>query len=229
MKRLVISLTIALISLSASNARAITIAGIDLGNNAIIADTATGSAGSSFLNWDPAYDATGISATQLSNDMTDANAGTYVFSYDAGAYIDMSFSSTGVYNGAGYDLALFFVGSGSQTGNLNLLDIGSSLSFTTPVFTGTQITEIFNDSLGNPVISPIYVSYFDLDVLGLDNQTALNNFRLEIGGASAVPALLAAINTSPGASPVPLPAPLFLFLSGLTGLGLLRRRKKQAL
>jgi len=224
MKKILVSITAIAITLVVSSASAVTVAGINFADNAI-ADVATGS-DSLFLNWNPTYDETGISATQLSADMTDTSAGTYVFSFDAGAYIDMSFSSIDVYNGEGNDLALFFVGSEAQAGNLNLLGTEYSMAFTAPVFTGESITELFNDVNGNPVISPIYVSYFDLDVFGIDSQTAINNFRLEIGNGSAVPALLAAINTSPGTSPVPVPAPLLLLLSGLAGLGFFGRKKK---
>ncbi|VAW65283.1 hypothetical protein MNBD_GAMMA08-3003 [hydrothermal vent metagenome] len=224
MKKILIGLTFTFATLVVSSASAVTVAGINFADNAI-ADVATGS-NSQFLNWNPTYDETGISAAQLSADMTDTSAGTYVFSFDAGAYIDMSFSSVDVYNGEGNDLALFFVGSDAQTGTLNLLGTEYSTAFTTPVFTGESVTELFNDINGNPVISPIYVSYFDLDVFGIDNQTAINNFRLEIGNGSAVPALLAAINTSPGTTPVPVPAPFLLLLSGLAGLGFFGRKKK---
>ncbi len=224
MKKILSSLTFIFAALTVSSASAVTVAGINFADNAI-ADVATGS-DSLFLNWNPTYDETGISAAQLSADMTDTSAGTYVFSFDAGAYIDMSFSNVDVYNGEGNDLALFFVGSEAQTGTLNLLGTEYSTAFTTPVFTGESVTELFNDINGDPVISPIYVSYFDLDVFGINSQTAINNFRLEIGNGSAVPALLAAINTNPGTTPVPVPAPFLLLLSGLAGLGFFGRKKK---
>ena len=94
------------------------------------------------------------------------------------------------------------------------------MAFTTPEWTGYNIKELF----GTNVESPIYVSYFAFDTLGLDGQTALNDFRLQIGNASAVPSLLAAINTAPMA-PVPVPAAAWLFLSGLATLIGISRRK----
>lgn len=205
----------------ANSTYAVTISGIEFADNAI-ADEAVGSG--TFLNWNPAFDDTGISAAQLQTDMTDASSSSYVFSYDANAYIDMTFNNVDVYNGEGYDLAVFFVGLGGHTGNLTVLDNNlGSMGFSELVYTGYANLEIF-DSNNNGILddySPIYVSYFDLAVLGVDGNTALNNFRLEIGNNSAAPSLMAAINTTP----VPLPAPLLLLLSGLAALGLVGGKK----
>jgi hypothetical protein len=221
MKTYVNILAVTLLSALAVNTYAITISGIEFADNAI-ADQASGSG--TFLNWNPSFDSTGISAAQLQTDMTDSSSSSYVFSYDADAYIDMTFNTVDVFNGAGNDLAVFFVGTGGHTGNLTVLDNNlGSIGFSDLVYTGYSNLEIF-DVDGNGVLddySPIYVSYFDLDVLGIDGTTALSNFRLEIGNASAAPSLMAAINTTP----VPLPAPLMLLLSGLAALGLVGGKK----
>lgn len=228
MKR-VTSLIFALTSIAslAVNAAPISIAGITFDDSAI-ANQVTGSNGS-FLNWNPAFDSTGVPTSQLIQDMTDTSPGSYAFSFDTGAYIDMAFTNTNVYNGAGADIALFFVGSGGHTGNLTSLDVSGSVAFSNLIYTGYSFNEIWDSNGDGNVdgndLSPIYVSYLDLDAYGIDDQTALNNFRLEIGGASAVPSLMAAINTTPGMTPVPLPAPFILLISGLAALGVIGRRK----
>lgn len=214
-----------LTSLIAFNASAVSIAGIEFADNAI-ADTLIGSNGS-FLSWDLSLDNTPAAL----NALTDTSPGTYAFSNDTNAYIDLGFSGTDVYNGAGDDLALFFVGAGGQAGNLRLLDLNGendSIGFSSITYTGFDFTEtwdINNDGITDANdVSSIFVTYIDLDTLGIDGQTALNNFRLEIGNASAVPALMAAINITP--VPVPLPAAAWLFLSGLMSLfGWFGRRK----
>lgn len=190
--------------------------------SSFIADTETDEG--YFYNWDPAFDGASPGPT-----LTDGNSGSYVYSYDTDAYIDLSFSNTSIYNGSGNDLAIFFAGSGTHSGNLTLLDdngsliSGASISFS--VFIDTLDDTTWGDWTGYNFAdgSPILVSYIDLDVLGLSDQTLFNNFRLEIGGASAAPTLLAGINTM---TPVPVPAAIWLFLSGLSVLGLVRRKQK---
>lgn len=211
---LLISITIS------SPVYSISIAGIEFADNAI-ANQYLGSSGY-FYNWNPVNDGTSPGPA-----LTDTNPGSYAFSYDENAYIDLSFSNTSIFNGAGDDLAIFFVGSGTHTGNLTLLDTTGSLSFGELTFTGYNFPELWdvnNDGIIDQTdASPIYVSYLDLDLLGINGQFALNNFRLEIGNASAVPALLAGINTVP-TTPVPLPASLLLFISGLFTLGFLKKQ-----
>ena len=229
MNRKIKTLVFTSICLASITAKAatISIAGIDFDDTAI-ANQVTTSSGT-FYNWDPANDATGISGAQLSLDMTDTSPGSYVYSFDTNAYIDMAFTNTSVYNGAGNDIAMFFVGAGTHTGSLTSNDIVGSMLFSELTYTGYDFNEIWDvngdNTVNNLDLSPIYVAYFDLDILGINNQTALNNFRLEIGDASAVPSLMVAINTSPGVSAVPLPAPFLLFLSGMSVFGWFVRRK----
>jgi hypothetical protein len=227
MNKFLKTLALTSIYLVSTTAHAATIAGMNFDDNSL-ANQVTGSNGL-FLNWNPANDATGISDEQLALDMTDTNPGSYVFSYDAGAYIDMSFTNANVYNGAGNDLAMFFVGSGSHTGNLASNDIGGSMTFSDLTYTGYNFIELWDvngDGSTNDLdLSPIYVAYFDLDILGVDGQTALNNFRINIGDASAIPSLLVALNTD-SVTPVPLPAAAWLFITGLGALGLISRRRK---
>lgn len=222
MKKLSSLLLISVFYLLSTDTFAVSVAGITFDDNAI-ANQVTGSNGT-FVNWNPAFDITGISSAQLATDMTDTSAASYVFSHDSNAYIDLAFTNTSVYNGAGNDLAIFFVGTGSHTGNLTLLDDNlGSIAFSDLTFTGYNVPELFYDASGKQIISPIYVSYLDLSVLGIEEGVALNNFRLEIANASAAPSLLAALNTTAPAA-VPLPPTLLLFISGLLGLAIKTRR-----
>jgi hypothetical protein len=209
-----------LTSLATYTANAVSIAGIQFDDNAV-ADILVGSNGS-FLSWDLSLDNTPAAL----NALVDTSPGTYAFSRDPNAYIDLGFSGVDVYNGLGNDLAIFFVGAGGHTGNLGLLDVNNtSISFSNTAYTGYDFTETWDINADGVInsndVSSIFVSYIDLDILGIDGQLALNNFRLEIGNASAVPALMVAINTTP----IPLPAPLLLLLSGLGAFGLISRRK----
>ena len=174
-KRLLILLTSILASAAASNANAITVAGIEFADNAI-ADTLTGSSGS-FLSWDLSLDNTSAAL----NALTDTSSGTYAFSTDSNAYIDLAFSEINVYNGEGNDLALFFVGASDHTGNLRLLDSNdSAISFSDATYTGYDFTETWDinhdGTIDDNDASSIFVSYIDLDALNIDSQTSLNNF-----------------------------------------------------
>ncbi|MCW8911479.1 MAG: VPLPA-CTERM sorting domain-containing protein [Gammaproteobacteria bacterium] len=192
-----------------------------------VADYADNYLGSSgyFYNWDIAFDGASPGPT-----LTDGNSGSYVFSDDTNAYIDLSFSNTSIYNGSGNDLAIFFAGAGTHSGNLSLLDDNGSLISGASIYFEVSIDPSDNTTWGDWTgfnfpedDSPILVSYIDLDTLGLSDQSLFNNFRLEIGGASAAPTLLAGINTM---TPVPVPATIWLFISGLSALGLVRRKQK---
>lgn len=219
-KNLIIAALLGTTFLLATQAHAVLIAGIEFSDNAI-ADQAVGVG--SFRNWNPALDSTGVSQAQLQSDMTDTSPGTYVFGTTEGAFIDMTFNNVNVHNGSGNDLAVFFVGNGSHTGNLRLLDgSGRSIAFGPLEYTGYAFQELFDfDGNGVNDYSPIYVGYFDLDVLGINSLDTLNQFRLEIGNRLAVPSLMAAINTTP----VPIPPSVLLLLSGLAALGMVSRRR----
>ena len=221
MKTINIFLLTAFISAISLPTYAALITGVEVAD---YADTYLGSSGS-FYNWDPAFDGASPGPT-----LTDGNSGSYVYSYDTDAYIDLSFSNTSIYNGTGNDLAIFFAGSGTHSGNLTLLDDNGSLISDSSISFSVFIDPLDNTTWGDWTGynfpedgSPILVSYIDLDVLGLSDQSLFNNFRLEIAGASAAPTLLAGINTM---TPVPVPAAIWLFLSGLSVLGLVRRKQK---
>jgi hypothetical protein len=226
MKRFIAVSLLSLSALVSGPAHAVLVAGIEFADNAL-ADQASGSG--SFLNWDPAYDNTGINPAQLSHDMTDDSAATYVFGTSEGAYIDLSFNNVSVYDGDGADLAVFFVGSGGHTGDLTLLDAsGGSIAFGALQYTGFAVEELFD--YGNDGVvdySPIYVGYFDLADVALAPGAGVQNFRLNIGDGGAVPSLMAAINTTP-TSPVPIPGSVMLLMSGLAALGMISRRRSRS-
>ena len=213
MKRFVFYILLTVATLGSNIASAITIASYNFADNAL-ADQFLGSSGN-FLNYTSATSADIISQAQLSSDVTDSSAATYVLSLNSNAYIDLGFS-TNIYNGNGYDLALFFVGVSSFSLELTGNELGSN-SFTS-IDTGFDVT----DSFGTYALT---VALIDLDQYGMSTNDLLGDIRIHLGN-SLHPAfsLAGAFNTSPTA--VPVPAALLLFLSGIGILGLFGKQKK---
>jgi len=214
MKTLIKILGILGICSTAMQVQAATVAGYAFADNGFV-DTLVSYNGD-FLNYTSATSSDIISSSQLAADLTDGPANgqnTYVLSLDPAASVQLGFSSTNVYNGAGNDLALFFVGLNSQ---FSMSLGGVSNSYTT-IDTGYNVT----DSFGTYALT---VALVDLDDFGLAANSSLGNFDVLLGDAGH-PALSMVAGFNTGVAPVPLPAPLLLLLSGLAWLGMMGRRK----
>ena len=211
MKTLLIKTTIALLTLFSAHAHAAVVAGYTFADDAFV-DTLVGSNGS-FLNYNSATSSDIISSSQLAADLTDTPStdgqATYVLSLDSNASVDLAFTNINAINGANEDLAFFFVGLGSTL----TLDIGGVSNTYSTMDTGIDVTDAFDTYA-------LTVALVDLNDFSLASNQILGDFNVLIDSTSAL-SMVGAFNTTP----VPLPAPILLLLSGLTALGLIGRRK----
>ena len=162
------------------------------------------------------------SNSESTSAITDLDPASYIYSSNNG-YIDLSFGSTPIYNGSGNDLAFYFLGNQS-TFSVSLL--GNS----TPAQSYTS--SFLYDTSGNQYAVNVNGSYYalsaallNLDAFGMNDTDALEGFRVNLGTNNFL-SLVGGFHLEPAATVIPLPAPFLLFLSGLTALGLISRRKK---
>ena len=147
-------------------------------------------------------------------------------------YLDFSFDpSAGVFNGAGADLALFFIW--DQSGNAIDVTIGGQTQQLTleSVFDGQGDLQVANNILWNGTFynnQQLSVAEVDLSSFGIAGGAFLgSDFRVDMQRLSEVDvaiSLVGALNTT-AVTAVPVPAAVWLFGSGLLGLvGVARRR-----
>lgn len=158
--------------------------------------------------------------------ITDINTTTYIFSSDSGAYIDLSFTQA-VYDGNGFDISIYLVGGGEQGHSLDISLINgatssvvrnyNSLTYSNYGFTGWSFPE------AGKTFS-IFRMDIDLADFGFLGTSPIDKIRLGVGGNSAVPSLVGALNNTP--TVIPLPLPVVLFGSGLAMLGFVARKKR---
>ena len=161
------------------------------------------------------------------DDITDGNATTYVYSNGANARIDLDFG-THVYNGAGFDISIFFVGGGQQghSFGLSLPDNPDAypdmMHFDSSSHADYEHTGFNLTGTGYS----IFRMDIDLDEYGSLGGAPIGALSLDIAYKSAVPSLVGAYHLQPSAV-VPIPLPAVLFGSGLALLGLIGRRNRR--
>ena len=143
--------------------------------------------------------------------LTDIDENTGAFSRDLGAFVELGFTDNGVVNGTGADLVLFELGSGSvDSVEVSLSFGGPSVlySFAPTSTAGLNAATINLDDFSVSSISSLIIE-MDLE------STQMTVPLLSLVGA---------LNT--GVTPVPVPAAVWMFGSGLIGLvGIARRRR----
>lgn len=152
--------------------------------------------------------------------MDGENSGGTQINMDPNAYFDLSFGMTDVFDGLGNDLTVFFVGAPPHDIGLSLFANGGSqsgtINYNSVSYTGFNVQDPNFDTWA------IYAMDIDLADFGFLGSSPIEKIRLGIGNASAVPSFVGAYNTAP----VPVPAALWLFGSGLLGVAGIARKKR---
>ena len=188
-------------------ASAVTIGGFTFEDNAF-ADSLDGSLGT--FTTDPPGDT-------LESVLTDIDENTGAFSRDFGALVQLGFTDNSVVNGTGTDLVLFELGTGSVD------RVGVSLEFG-----GTEVLYDFSSPTG---ISGLNAAEINLDDFGIAADASISSviIRLDIeSGQMTVPLLteVGALNSAT-VNPVPVPAAVWMFGTGVIGLVGIGRRRRQ--
>jgi hypothetical protein len=164
--------------------------------------------------------------------LTDLMVTSYAFSRDVPASVRFTFSDganpgVAITGGDGIDLSIFFVGKGGHHVTLSLFDettLLGSHAYNHQDYIGWCI----DDGSGacepdSKTDLPIFVMNIDFADYGLV-APRIDNILLDISGASAVPSLVGASYLAPAVSAIPLPAAIWLMISGSALLGLVARR-----
>lgn len=161
--------------------------------------------------------------------ITDVNLATYLYGApSASGSVGLTFG-TDIYNGAGSDLVFFFLG---DPATFNLTVNGNNAgSLTSNVLTYTDpsdglLKKYMQDVTINSTLYSFDISaaVFDVSVLGMNTNDVINSLTISGLDNNEYLALGAGFHTQ--LTPVPVPAAIWLFLSGFTALGLFARKRK---
>ena len=171
-------------------------------------------------------------ASTTPNDVTDTSGATYLATIQgisSPLSLSLDFSQTSAINGNGSDIAFFFLWDQSNNNaSVTINGISQSLTYSN-VYDSNGVQQVANNVLWNGATQSnvvVMAGLIDLTNFGYSLGDALNGpiaINLTSNSSSAMAlSMVAALNSSP----VPLPASLLLFLFGLSGLGLISRRRQ---
>ncbi|MCW9047600.1 MAG: hypothetical protein OQK46_05920 [Gammaproteobacteria bacterium] len=176
---------------------------------------------------------TGSVFENVSGAMSDNQVNTYIKGTSVDAAVSLGFDNISLSNQDGNDLALFFL-TANNTVSINLNGTtqayNSNQLFVNPDDPFVDIGEKYlvnNVALsdGTSGFFDLSVIFVDLDTFGIGLNDSLNNITIDIGNGTSFLNYAIGLNETV-VTAVPVPAAFILFLSGLTGLGLLSRRKR---
>lgn len=191
--------------------------------------------GTSWLNFDPDAASPSWQPSASPGELTDTSTSTYLaaFNSSGSSQLELGFSQSTVINSAGSDIAFFFLW--DQTNNdatVTINGISQSLSFSN-VVDSQGIQQVANGvDWGGSSLSNVQLmaGVIDLDDYGflqgdsLASSLSINLLSNNESNPMAL-ALVAGLNsTNINPLPVPLPASLLLFLSGLISFTFARRK-----
>jgi len=160
--------------------------------------------------------------------ITDQAENTYIKGTSDDAAVALGFENIALSNQSGNDLALFFI-TDTNTSSPVSLDINginqsytSSQLFVNPADPFVDIGEKYmvnNVQLsdGTLGIYDLSVIFIDLNEFGIGLEQSINSVSVNLGNSTSF--MTYAVGLNAPVTTIPLPAPLILFLSGLTGLG----------
>jgi len=161
--------------------------------------------------------------------ITDSAENTYIKGTSDDAAVALNFENIALSNQNGNDLALFFI-TATNTNSLVSLDANninqsftSSQLFVNPADPFIDLGEKYmvNNVLlsdGTLGIYDLSVIFIDLDEFGIGLNQSINSISVNLGNGDSF--MTYAVGLNGPITVVPLPATFFLFLSGLTGLGI---------
>lgn len=164
-----------------------------------------------------------LSDAQIASNLNDNDAATYLFGSNnngtTSAQLDLQFVDN-VYNQAGNDIAFYFVGGTTELNSMRICF--SSNCAPTDSYDAGFITSLAVSIDGtNYALSAVVL---DLSDFGFSDNELLGDFSIDLiaGGYNR----LASIDSLHNVSAVPLPAAVWLFITGLGALGLISRRRR---
>lgn len=174
-------------------------------------------------------------ASTSPSELTDSSVSSYLAAFNSSgpSQFELGFSQTSIHNSAGSDIAFFFLwDQSSNDATVTINGFSQDLTFSN-VYNSLGTQQVANNvswdssSLSNVQLMAGVIDLDDFGILQGDNLASSISINLQSNNETnpMALALVAGLHsTTINQTPVPLPAPLLLFISGLISLILTRRK-----
>ncbi len=180
-------------------------------------------------NWST-FNGLGWVESSTPNDATDVSVSTYLAATQSSGRVslELDFSQTSAVNGAGDDLAFFFLwDQSSNAANVSINGISQQLTFS-DIFNDVGVQQVANNVIWNGTTNDnvaLVAASIDLGNFGLSSGEILNSSVMLLLESNSDTAMALSMTTALNSTVVPVPAAVWLFGSGLLALaGIARRR-----